>query len=170
MYYNDVKFIITSRRVENFIWENADFLKIHPFSQVEALSFLNSITRCNFALEEPVIRLVNTFNTPLMLRMLAMVTKERGIPLEEATMDNLLFSLILQYSEEDSRTLESISFKMMQEDKMTISSEDNRYLKHLSQYAELYIEKIRCLFHIWSFMKCLYQSIFIDTYLKQKNA
>lgn len=164
-YHNDVKFIITSRQVENYIWEKADFLRIHPLSQMEALAFLNSITGDNFALEESVIKLVNTFNTPLLLQTLVMVTKERGIPLAEATMDNLLFSLISHYSEEDSRTLENIAFQMMQENKMTITSESNRYLKPLNQYAELYIEKNQISFSHMAFYeifaaKYIYRHIF----------
>lgn len=139
-HHKDIKIIITSRYKEDYIWENADSLRIHPLSQVEALAFLKSMTGGDFSREESVKRLVNIFSTPLMLKMLVMVTSQQGIAIEEATKDNLLFSLISKYSEEENRTLESIAFSMMQENKMIIVSEDTRYLEHLKKYSELYIK------------------------------
>lgn len=76
-----------------------------------------------------------------------------------------LFSLISHYPEKDNRTLEIIAFKMLQENRMTISSENNRYLNHLGQYAELNIEKNQLSFSHMAFYeifatKYIYRNIF----------
>lgn len=140
-YNKDIKLIITSRHMENCVWENADIIRMYPLSQMEALVFLKNMIGDSFVINESVTRLANTFNTPLMLKTLVKATNQLGIPLEKATRDNLLFSFISQYSEEENYTLESIASKMMRENKIIIAISDERYLKYLSTYKELYIEK-----------------------------
>lgn len=71
--HKNIKVIITSRCVEKNIWESANFLKIPPLTQQEALALLRMMTGSDFEQEESVLRFINVFNTPLMLKMLVMV-------------------------------------------------------------------------------------------------
>lgn len=57
------------------------FLKIPPLTQQEALALLRMMTGSDFEQEESVLRFINVFNTPLMLKMLVMVTRQQSIPL-----------------------------------------------------------------------------------------
>lgn len=132
-----IKLIITSRHMESNIWMNAEILKIHPLSQNEAFNFLKFMTKSNFTNNEAILRLVNVFNTPLMLKQLVYATSQLGISLENATMENF----ILQYSEEESLTLEHVAFEMMQKNEMVFIPTDRRHLKHLSRYKKLYIKE-----------------------------
>ena len=158
--HKDIKVIITSRNMENNIWDDAEFLRIYPLSQVEALEFLKSMAGSNLINDEAAMRLVNIFTSPLMLKMLIMATKQFGIPLEEATRDKLLYILITQYSEEANRTLEDIAFKMMQKNEIIITLTDTRYLKYLSQFKELHIENEQV-----SFLHKAFYEIFAAKYI-----
>lgn len=89
---------------------------------------------------EAVIDLVKIFNTPLMLKLLVVGISQLGIPIEEATRENILLSIISQHSEEESWALESIAFEMMQKNKMAIMLADSRYSKFLSCCKELSID------------------------------
>ena len=140
-YHQDIKVIITSRYIDGNIGQGAECVRIHPLSQDDALFFLKSMTGEDFSHEESVLRLINIYNTPLMLKMLVMTARQQGIPLKEATIDNFLLSIISRYSEGESQILESIAFRIIQEEKMTIVINDERYLKQLRQFSELYIEK-----------------------------
>ena len=95
---------------------------------------LRMMTGSDFEQEESVLRFINVFNTPLMLKMLVMVTRQQSIPLGEATKDELLFTLISKYSDEESQILEDIAFKMMKENKMTLKH--GTFLDHLSTYRK----------------------------------
>lgn len=160
--HKDIKIIITSRYRETNIWENADFVTICPLSQVEAVAFLKVMTGKDFSCEESVIKLISIFNTPLMLKMLVEVTSRNGISLEGTSIDDLISSIILHYPREDSQILESIAFKMMQENKMSISSRDNKYLDHLDEYTELHVEKDQI-----SFKHMAFYEIFAARYIFQ---
>ena len=83
-FHRNIKIIITSRCVEANVWDSTNFLRIHPLSQVEALNLLRRMTGNNFEHEETVLRLIDVFNTPLMLKMLVTVTRQRGISLKES--------------------------------------------------------------------------------------
>lgn len=146
-----IKLIITSRYMERDIWKNAEILKINPLSQNEAFHYLQSMTNSNFTNNEAIVRLINIFNTPFMLKQLVRATSQLGIPLEEATRENFLLSFISRYSEEESSVLENIAFEMMQKNKMAIMPMDDSYLKYLSGYKELFIEEGRVSFRHKSF-------------------
>ncbi len=158
-----IKVIITSRYMEGDIWKNAEVLKINPLSQNEAFHFLQSMSNSNFTNNEAIISLINIFNTPFMLKLLVRATSQLGIPLEEATRENVLLSFISRYSEEESSVLESIAFEMMQKNEMVITSTDGSYLKYLSGYKELFIEEGRISFQHKSFYE-----IFAARYIFQR--
>lgn len=139
--HRNIKIIITSRCVENNIWESTNLLKIRPLSQVEALALLRRMTGSNFEHEETVLRFIDVFNTPLMLKMLVTVTRQQGISLKETTIDNLLVFAISKYTEKESQMLENIAFTMMKENKTVIALKDDKILECLSLYKELHIEK-----------------------------
>lgn len=156
--HKNIKVIITSRYVEKNIWESANFLRIPPLTQQEALTLLRMMTGSDFEQEESVLRFINVFNTPLMLKMLVMVTRQQSIPLEEATKDELLFTLISKYSDEESQILENIAFKMMKENKMTLKQ--GTFLEHLSTYRELHLEN-----NTISFSHKAFYEIFVAKYV-----
>ena len=158
-----IKVIITSRYMEGDIWKNAEVLKINPLSQNEAFHFLQSMSNSNFTNNEAIISLINIFNTPFMLKLLVRATSQLGIPLEEATRENVLLSFISRYSEEESSVLESIAFEMMQKNEMVIMPTDSSYLKYLSVYKELIIEEGRVSFQHKSFYE-----IFAARYIFRK--
>lgn len=87
-----------------------------------------------------------------------MVTRQQSIPLEEATKDELLFTLISKYSDEESQILENIAFKMMKENKMTLKQ--GRFLEHLSTYRELHLEN-----NTISFSHKTFYEIFVAKYV-----
>lgn len=157
--HKEIKVIITSRYMENSIWENADIIRIHPLSQREVYTFLNSMTRDRFISDELAKKIVD-FNTPLLLKMFVALTGQLDIPLEECTRDNILFSLISsQHSEEENWALENIAFRMMQDNKMIITLSDNKYLKYLSKFKELRIERGQV-----SFVHKMFYEIFAAKY------
>lgn len=136
-----VKLIITSRYMENCIWKDTDVLNILPLSQPDALFFLRSIVGERLKISESLKALVGIYNTPLMLKMLLMSSRQMGISLDEVTSNQLMIFLISHYGEEASYILESIAFRMMKENQMSITLSDDRYLKILSAYKELQINK-----------------------------
>lgn len=159
-FHRNIKIIITSRCVEDNIWDSTNLLRIRPLSQVEALDLLRRMTGNNFEHEQTVLRLIDIFNTPLMLKMLVTVTRQQGISLKEITMDDLLLFVISKYTDKESQMLENIAFRMMKENKMIIMSKDGRLLECLSRYKELFIEKE----HI-SFSHRAFYEIFVAKYV-----
>lgn len=155
-----MKVIITSRYMENSIWSNIEILKIRPLSLDEAFYFLEVMTKRNVTKNETTIGLVNIFSTPLLLKLLVVATSQLGIPIEEATRENLILSFILQYSEEESWVLESIAFEMMQKNEMIIMPSDSIYLKYLSRYKELSVDEGQV-----SFRHNSYYEIFAARYI-----
>lgn len=172
-YHQGIKVIITSRYVDDNIWQRAECLIIHHLSQQDALCFLQSMTGEDFSHEKSVLRLINIYNTPLMLKMLVMTARQQGILLKEVTMDDLLLSIISRYSERESHILESIAFRMMQEGRIAIVLNDDRYLKQLRQFSELYIEKERVEFSHITFYeifaaKCIFKNIFSEEKMSEE--
>lgn len=139
-YHENIKLIITARHMEEYVWKNECILRMEPYSKEEALYFLKLITEDQPISEEVAQRAVDIFNTPLMLQTYVMAINQLDIAPEEATLENFLFASISRYSLEASKVLENLAFKMMQENEMFVSLEDNSNLMHLGYYAELCIQ------------------------------
>lgn len=137
--YSSVKLIITSRMLDNIICEKAEILRMNPLSKQESLQMLSLLSKRKITNLESVENLMSICNTPLMLKCLVKATDELKIPLENLTIDNILFSLVSQHSNEDSNILESIAFEMMQKDKCIITIPDQHQLTNLERFRELHI-------------------------------
>lgn len=138
--HKGIKVIITSRIFNEYVYEGIDIFEMQPFSQSEAIYFLKAITGKDFTSKGIMPELTSIYNTPLLLKMLAVVSYSHGMPLEKFTIENLLFSLTSEYSNEQIIILEQLAFKMMQMGNTIIKIENTDELCALNQYKELSID------------------------------
>lgn len=136
----DKKIIITSRNYEK-IWDKSETLRIAPLTIKEALVFLKAMTGEDFSNNESVMRLINIFNTPLMLKLLVMSAIEQGVPLQDISMDYFWHHFVSQYFAEEDCLLENLAFEMLKANKNILTINDDNYLYTLSCYKILCIEE-----------------------------
>lgn len=138
--HKGIKIIITSRNFNECVYEGIDVIRMQPFSQAEAFHFLKSMIGKDFPAVRVTPELTSIYNTPLLLKMLASAYYNYDIPLEQFTIERLLFSLPSEYNDQQIIMLEQIAFKMMQMNKAIIKIENSDEFRVLSRYKELSID------------------------------
>lgn len=137
--YTRFKVIITSRYLDGDIDKEIDILKMYPFSEDESFHYLYSkgIINKDTDINNNVYKILRVYNTPLLLNLLIEVCQNLDLSIEKASADNILISIMLRHSNEESAILERLAYEMMYTKSYSIIIKDENALNILGKYEEL---------------------------------
>lgn len=163
-----IKIIITSRKYNEYFGEGAEVFEMQPFSQSDSINYLKTLTAEDYLSGENIKRIISICNTPLLLKMIATASKERGLSLEEFTTENYLFSFLTAYSDNEIVVLEQLAFNMWENELVFIKIDNVDELFALNKYKELLIDNGNVSF-MHKFLLDLFTAKYIFRYVFQKQ-
>lgn len=137
-----IKIMITSRNISSNIDKEIYMLKLYPFTEEEGFHYLY----CMGVLDKDAIANKNIYNvlrvcnTPLLLNMLILTCQDLNIPIEEISIEKILYSIMMRHSNEESLILERLAYEMVLTKKYFVSIYDESVLSNIAAYEEIIVK------------------------------